>query len=181
MTRPALAVIDGGRRTGRAWLRELYSQYGGAVFGRCRYLLKNDASAEDAMQDVFARALTNEAGFRGEASPLTWLMKIATHHCLNLLRSDKAAWRDQYTRSQLSRTEGHGGPQPIEDRDLLRKSLARFDEETQRAVVHYFIDDMTLEEVSALIDLSIPTIRKRLRAFADETGEALRADAQEGA
>jgi threonyl-tRNA synthetase len=39
------------------------------------------------MQDVFAKALTHFATFRAEASPLTWLMKIATHHCLNILRA----------------------------------------------------------------------------------------------
>jgi RNA polymerase sigma-70 factor (ECF subfamily) len=74
MTRPALEVIEGGKSAGRAWLKELYSKYGGAVFGRCVYLLKNPTAAEDAMQDVFARAMANEASFRGESSALTWLM-----------------------------------------------------------------------------------------------------------
>ena len=177
MPRPALEVIDGGRATGRAWLKELYTKYGGAVFGRCRYLLKNEAAAEDAMQDVFARALVNEAGFRGEASALTWLLKIATHHCLNVLRGDGAAWKANYTRLQLSQGEGHGGAQQLEDRDTVRRSLARFDLETQQAVIHYFVDEMTLEEVAALVGRSVPTIRKRLSTFASQTGEALRADA----
>ncbi len=59
MTRPALEVIDGGKSAGRVWLKELYSKYGGAVFGRCRYLLKDSTQAEDAMQDVFAKALAH--------------------------------------------------------------------------------------------------------------------------
>ncbi|MEW5740506.1 MAG: sigma-70 family RNA polymerase sigma factor [Myxococcota bacterium] len=179
MSRPALEVIDGGRTTGRAWLQSLYAKYGAAVFGRCRYLLKDAAAAEDAMQDVFARALLNEASFRGEASPLTWLMKIATHHCLNLLRAEGAAWRDRYADLQLARGEAHGGAGALEARDAVRKSLTRFDEETQAAVVHYYVDEMTLEEVAALLGRSVPTIRKRLRTFADETGQAMRDDATE--
>lgn len=181
MSRPALAVIEGGRTTGRAWLKSLYARYGGAVFGRCRYLLKDAAAAEDAMQDVFARALTHEASFRGEASPLTWLMKIATHHCLNLLRSEGAAWRDRYVELQLARGEGHGGAGALEARDVVRRSLERFDDETQAAVVHYYVDEMTLDEVAALLGRSVPTIRKRLRTFSEATGQALRDDAREDA
>lgn len=171
--RPALQLIDGGKLTGRAWLQALYVKYGSAVFGRCRYLLKDAAQAEDAMQDVFARALIHEASFRNEASPLTWLMKIATHHCLNVIRSAGAAWRDDYATMQVVRGEGHGGSSSLEARDLVRKSLAKFDLETQQAVIHYWVDDLTLEEVAALLDRSVPTIRKRLRTFADATGAEL--------
>jgi RNA polymerase sigma-70 factor (ECF subfamily) len=171
--RPQLQLIDGGRTTGRAWLRELYVKYGSAVFGRCRFLLREAAAAEDAMQEVFAKALVNERGFRAEASPLTWLMTIATHHCLNVIRSRGAAWHDEYQAMQVVRGEAHGGPTELESRDLVRKSLAKFDLETQQAVVHYWVDELTLEEVAALLGRSVPTIRKRLKTFADEAGVSL--------
>jgi RNA polymerase sigma-70 factor (ECF subfamily) len=75
------------------------------------------------------------------------------------------------TSLQLVGGEGHGGAATLEARDLVRKSLARFDFETQQAVVHYWVDDLTLEEVAALLERSVPTLRKRLRAFADATGQ----------
>ena len=169
--RPALQIIEGGKTTGRAWLQSLYVKYGSAVYGRCRYLLRDGSAAEDAMQDVFARAMVNEGRFRNEASPLTWLMKIATHHCLNLIRSAGAGWRDEYAAIQVVRGESHGGAEVMEARDLVRKSLSKFDLETQQAVVHYWVDDLTLEEVAVVLERSVPTIRKRLRAFADATGQ----------
>ena len=169
--RPALQIIEGGKTTGRAWLQSLYVKYGSAVYGRCRYLLRDGSAAEDAMQDVFARAMVNEGSFRNEASPLTWLMKIATHHCLNLIRSAGAGWRDEYAAIQVVRGESHGGAEVMEARDLVRKSLSKFDLETQQAVVHYWVDDLTLEEVAVVLERSVPTIRKRLRAFADATGQ----------
>lgn len=174
---PRLSVVEGGKPAdGRAWLQTLYVRYGSAVFGRCRYLLKDAALAEDAMQDVFARALINESGFRNEASPLTWLMKIATHHCLNVIRGAGAAWRDEYATIQLVKGEAQGGTAAMEARDLVRKSLARFDLETQQAVIHYWVDDMNLEDVAKLLERSVPTIRKRLRTFAEATGQALGAE-----
>jgi RNA polymerase sigma factor (sigma-70 family) len=175
-SQPHLVVIAGGNAEPdpRAALRELYVRYGAAVHGRCRYLLRNDTKAEDAMQDVFARALEHHGGFRAEASPLTWLLKIATHHCLNLLRSERAGWRRRFERDQRARSgQAAEGPQALEHRDLVLKLLARFDLETQAAAIHYHVDEMTLEEVAALLGRSVPTVRKRLEAFAAACGEEL--------
>jgi RNA polymerase sigma factor (sigma-70 family) len=165
-----LHSIDGGKATGRVWLQALYEKYGSAVYSRCRYLLKDSAAAEDALHDVFARALAHDASFRSEASPLTWLLKIATNHCLNLIRSSGAAWHNEYADLQRVRGEGHGGTDNIEARDLVRKSLARVDLETQRAVIHYWVDGQTLEDVASMLNRSVPTIRSRLRTFAEVAG-----------
>ena len=173
MGKPILEVIPGGSAAdSRAALREMYSKYGGSVFGRCSYLLKDRSKAEDAMQDVFAKALTHFDDFRSESSPLTWLMKIATHHCLNVLRAERALWRRRYEREEQVRADaGTGGPQLFEDREAVRKALARCDVETQAAAVHYYVDEMTLEEVARLLGRSVPTVRKRLEAFAAVSGQ----------
>ncbi|MDQ3266546.1 MAG: sigma-70 family RNA polymerase sigma factor [Myxococcota bacterium] len=175
MARPALQLIKGSlQEEERGRLRELYEKYGAHVYGRCAYLLKDKAKAEDAMQDVFAKVLTHHTGFRAEASPLTWLIKIATHHCLNQLRGERAGWRGLFERQERSRPQGHGGEQQMEQREVVRSLLARFDPETQAAAVHYHVDEMTLEEVAALLGRSVPTIRKRLENFATLSGEELR-------
>ena len=171
VSKPALEVVTGGGAApSRAALEELYATYGGSVLGRCQYLLRDRAKAEDAMQDVFAKALTHWGEFRNDASPVTWLMKIATHHCLNLLRAERAPWHKRFARQERAREEGHGGPQALEDRDAVRRLLARLDFETQQAAIHYFVDEMTLEEVAALIGRSIPTVRKRLASVAALAG-----------
>jgi RNA polymerase sigma-70 factor (ECF subfamily) len=175
MPKPTLEVLQGGSAAdSRAALRELYSKYGGSVFGRCSYLLKDRSKAEDAMQDVFAKALTHLAEFRSEASPLTWLMKIATHHCLNVLRAERAPWHQRFARQERARGEGHGGPALLEDRDAVRKLLASLDLETQRAAIHYFVDEMTLEEVAEVIGRSVPTVRKRLESVAALAGKEIK-------
>lgn len=150
---------------------ELYARYAGAVYARCRYLLRGRAEAEDATQEVFARAFTHGEGFRAEASPLTWLVTIATRHCLNQLRASGAAWRAQLARDAQARGEGQAGP--AEARELVRQLLARFDDETQEAAVLYHVDEMTLEEVAAALGRSVPTVRKRLAQFAHEARQVL--------
>jgi RNA polymerase sigma-70 factor (ECF subfamily) len=162
---PALKVIPGGKPDPREVLRELYERYGPAVRNRCRYVLRDASEAEDAMHEVFAKAFTNLDRYRAEASPLTWLMQIATNHCLNLLRANKAAWKDEVLR--MAKASPAAPSAPIEGRDLVRALLVQVDEETQAAAIHYYVDEMTLDEVANAIGRSVPTVRKRLAQFAE--------------
>ena len=59
--------------------------------------------------------------------------------------------------------------------------LGKLDLETQQAAVHYFVDEMTLEEVAAAIGRSIPTVRKRLAGIAALAGRDLNEEAPEHA
>ncbi len=167
---PTFQVIPGEKglaaTDARAQLHELYERYGASVFGRCSYVLKDRGKAEDAMQDVFAKALVHYASFRSESSPLTWLIKIATHHCLNILRAERAGWHARFERETRARNTSDPGPQVFEMRDLVAKMLSLVDQETQAVAIHYHVDEMTLEEVAALLGRSVPTIRKRLADFA---------------
>jgi RNA polymerase sigma factor (sigma-70 family) len=166
-TKPHLTVVPSRGAPPREPLRELYEKYGASVHGRCAYLLRDPSSAEDAMQEVFAKALQSYEGFRAESSPLTWLMKIATHHCLNVLRAERAGWQQRYAAEERRRGEVQPSrPQAFELREEVRKLLGRFDLETQAAAIHYHVDEMTLEEVATLLGRSVPTIRKRLEDFA---------------
>lgn len=172
---PTFRIIPGEKglaaTDARADLHELYERYGGSVYGRCSYLLRDRNKAEDAMQDVFAKALTHYASFRQEASPLTWLIKIATHHCLNILRAERAGWHTRFERETRARAGADPGPQVFEMRELVMQMLARVDQETQAAAIHYHVDEMTLEEVAALLGRSVPTVRKRLSEFAALCGK----------
>src|SRR5690606_24731049 len=51
--------------------------------------LKNDAEAEDAIQEAYVRAFANLAQFAGEARFSTWLTKITVHEALGRLRYRK--------------------------------------------------------------------------------------------
>jgi RNA polymerase sigma-70 factor (ECF subfamily) len=172
---PTFRIIPGEKGLAaddaRADLRELYEKYGASVYGRCSYLLRDRSKAEDAMQDVFAKALVHYASFRQEASPLTWLIKIATHHCLNLLRAERAGWHARFEREARARNSTDPGPQVFEMRELVVQMLALVDQETQAVAVHYHVDEMTLEEVAALLGRSVPTVRKRLGEFAAICGK----------
>ena len=173
MSQPVLEIVSGGKPAdSRAALRELYTKYGGTVYGRCQYILRDATKAEDAMQDVFAKALTHWSEFRSEASPLTWLTRIATHHCLNVLRAERAPWHQRFAprdagarrrtrrapavRGSRRRAQAAGRARP---RDAAGgDSLLRGRDDAGRG--------------RGCAGRSVPTVRKRLAAVAALAGRA---------
>src|SRR3954452_15506278 len=55
----------------------------------CYRMLGSFQDAEDALQDTLLAAWQGLGGFAGRASIRTWLYRIATNRCLNVLRSIK--------------------------------------------------------------------------------------------
>ena len=155
--------------TDRELLSELYTKYGSRVYARCAYLLRDKEEARDAMHDVFIKVQHNLTSFRGDASPITWMTRIATNHCLNLIRAKRAAWHDRYKREVeggVTHAAGADVTTTLKDNSkLLRLALANVDPELAEIGVYYFVDEMTQHEICALVGLSAPTLRKRLREF----------------
>ncbi len=169
MTR--LTVIPGGQgdpdRVGTAaspagTVEDLYQRYAAAVFGRCRYLLKETEAARDATQEVFVKALRALPEFRAAASPVTWLLRIATYHCLNDLRAGRAAWREELARMRVA---SQATPFVPEQRELIRALLGTVSPDVQEMAVLYYVDELSQEEVAQVTGHSVPTVRKRLREF----------------
>jgi RNA polymerase sigma-70 factor (ECF subfamily) len=164
-----LRVLQGGRAGEEAGppshaglLHELYEKHAAAVYARCRYLLRDDGDARDALQDVFVKALRALPEFRAAASPSTWVLRIATHHCLNLHRERRAKWREQLKALQADRRHE---TEPPERRELVRVLLSAAPEEAQEVAVLYYVDELTQAEIAQELSRSLPTVRKRLREF----------------
>ncbi|MEM6531140.1 MAG: sigma-70 family RNA polymerase sigma factor [Myxococcota bacterium] len=156
-------------------VRELYEKYGRAVYRRCYYFLRNDDDAHDAMHEVFVKIVERYGNFRGESSPLTWCVRIATNHCLNVIRSRRAAWRERF---QQTATQAADLAQPdgraLWKGDLVREMLSRVPADVQEAAIYYFVDEMTQDEAAAAVGCSVPTLRKKLRRFIDVARKHIR-------
>jgi RNA polymerase sigma-70 factor, ECF subfamily len=140
----------------------LYRRYGDLVLGRCCSLLGNEAEGQDAMQEVFLRIHRYKDSFRGEARPSTFLYRVATNHCLNLLRSRKR--RPEDATDDLSWV-ADSLLDVVELRDLLDRLLVDQDERTRECVVYHFVDGMTHQQTGDLLGISDAAVRKRIARF----------------
>lgn len=161
-------------------LAELYDRYAHVVYHRCRRILGNDEEAQDAVHEVFAKVMRAGAefrggAFRGEASPMTWMYRISTNHCLNVIRNRSGrAKKHEVHKTDI---QGDGFTHPTEsqgfDHALLRRLLDEEDDETRACVVHTYFDDCTRQEVADLVGISVPTVRKRVATFLDRARRKL--------
>lgn len=143
-------------------VERLYRTYGPSVYRRARAILGEEQAARDAMQEVFIRALKAGEAFRGDASPTTWLYRVTTNHCLNLLRDAKR--RAELLREHLPAGEAARDP-GMEGRMTVAQVLARVPEELREVAVYYYVDQMSHDEIAALIGVSRRTVGNRLEAF----------------
>lgn len=149
----------------------LYRRYGDMVYGRCLSMLHNEADAVDAMQEVFLKAHRYAADFRGGSKPSTWLYRIATNQCLNVIRS-----RKRHPEDPVEEIQDHAPPAvgdsvltTLAQHQLVARLLAGWDERTQQCVVYCYMDGMTQDEVGELLGISGAAVRKRLAKFRTET------------
>ena len=146
----------------RPEIEALYRKFGPSVLRRARALLGEEQAARDAMQEVFIRALRAGEDFRADASPMTWLYRITTNYCLNLIR-------DRSRRAQLLAKAG--GPAattaPATTDELLtvRRLLRDVDPELKEIAVYYFVDQLNQDEIAALLGVSRRTIGYRIEQF----------------
>lgn len=159
-------------------LASLYDRYAHILLRRCRAILGNDEDARDAVQETFAKVIRYHAEFRSQASPLTWMYRISTNHCLNQLRDRGGRARKLEDRRHDVLVEESSRPTDDgPDRQAILRMLESADAETRACVIHTFFDDCTRQETADLVGLSVPTVRKRVNEFLEraraELGVAL--------
>jgi RNA polymerase sigma-70 factor (ECF subfamily) len=140
---------------------ELYRVYGPLVLRRARALLGEEQAARDAAHDVFVKVLGAFSEFRNEASPVTWLYRATTNHCLNMLRAKLRRPEVQRDDHDALASESIS----VADRMTLTTVLARVPEHLREIAVYYYLDQMSHEEIAGLTGLSRRTVGNRLVEF----------------
>src|SRR5258708_17202476 len=83
----AAALVEGVRSGDEAAFAALTEPYRRQLHLHCYRMLGSFDEAEDLVQETLLRAWRGRAGFEGRSSVRTWLYRIATNACLDLLES----------------------------------------------------------------------------------------------
>jgi RNA polymerase sigma-70 factor (ECF subfamily) len=165
--RRLIAECLGGRRDA---FGELVSRYQGRLYNAAVRLVDNQDDAADVVQEAFLNAYQSLHTFKGDAEFFTWLYRIAFNSAISLKRKRRAVvsldagGRDgpldpddpsEYVRpgAALERSE---------DEAQLRDALERLSHEHREVLVLKDIEGYKYEEIAAILDVPIGTIRSRL-------------------
>ena len=148
------------------------------VYSLVLRMLRQEQDAEDVTQQTFLSALEHLDGFRAEASFSTWLLRIATHAALKIIRKRQGL----ETVSLEAVTEEQDGfesvphPEYIADwrqspaqlvhqreiRRLLDAALAKLDERHRLVFLLRDVEGFSVKETAATLDLSEANVKVRL-------------------
>lgn len=145
-------------------LEATYLRYGPLVYRRCRTLLRSDAQAEEAMQDVFVK-LWQQRDSLHDGALSSLLFQMATQVSLNRLRTRRRHPEDADDARLMEIASATDEDERSTAALLLDKILGREPVSTRLIATLHYVDGMTLEEVAAEVSMSVSGVRKRLRTL----------------
>ncbi len=168
-------LVSRARQGDAAAFREIIRRNNRHLFRAARSVLRDDAEAEDAVQDAYLHAFQALAGFRGEASLSTWLTRIARNEALGRLRRRRstteldaieAAQEGQGASILMFPTALGGDPESVaarrEIRRLLESAIDDLPDVFRPVLVARDVDGMSVEETSEILGIRPETVRTRL-------------------
>jgi RNA polymerase sigma-70 factor (ECF subfamily) len=140
---------------------ELVRRHRLATYRVALRMLGDESDAEDATQDAFVQAWRNLAGFRADAAFSTWMYRVVTNRCLNMLRArrrteplpdDREAPASRPDRIAEARWQ-------VED---LKLAILRLTPEQRAPLVLRELQGCSYEEIAEALDVSISAVKSRL-------------------
>jgi RNA polymerase sigma-70 factor (ECF subfamily) len=159
------AVVALCARSDEVALAELYDRFGGVAYGLARRILRDDALAEDAVQDAYLAVWRGAARFvpeRGKAS--TWILTLVHRRAVDLVRRE-----DRRRGEPLERAAEPAAPATTEDeatlglqRRLVQQALAQLTPEQREALELGYYGGLTQRELAERLDQPLGTIKSRM-------------------
>lgn len=148
-----------------------YREYGPVIYRRCLRLLRDREAARDATQDVFIKLLREMEKLEQRETALPWAYRVATNHCLNVLRDTRRRGEEpvEVHLEVRADTRSRGYPEV----QLAHAVLVRFDAQTQAIAVGVFVDGMEHEEVAEVLGISRRTVSRKLDRFIENAKKFL--------
>jgi RNA polymerase sigma-70 factor (ECF subfamily) len=140
------------------------------LFRIARGILRNDAEAEDVVQETYVRALTHLEGFRGDSSLSTWLSRIAMNEAMGRLRGRRTSNPLQH-RSEAeiipfpASTATDDPERSMAQREIqlvVERAIDELPQPFRMVFVTRVMEEMTVEETSTLLGLKPETVKTRL-------------------
>ncbi len=144
-------------------LNLLYENYSNTLYGVIFKITKDDALAQDALQESFIKIWKNSKKYDSNKAKLfTWLYRIARNTAIDKLRSfnNRNSKEVQIEDSNVYKIATAELNQDVMD---LKKHVATLDQKYQIVLDALFFEGMTQQEASEELNIPLGTIKSRLK------------------
>jgi RNA polymerase sigma-70 factor (ECF subfamily) len=152
---------------------EIVEIYKDKVFQLCYRMIGNSHEAEDLAQEAFIRAYININSFHMDKKFSTWLYRIATNLSIDRIRKKKP---DVFLDAEVKGMEGLtmysqlaadiSTPEEevvsLELQETVQNEILKLPDKYRTVIVLKYIEELSLKEISDILDLPISTIKTRM-------------------
>jgi RNA polymerase sigma-70 factor (ECF subfamily) len=147
-------------------LGELYDRYRQLVFRTALAITGDQEAASDLLQDVFLRLFRFADRIDLQRPLQPWLYRMTANLAYTWLKRDRrwlrplenlADWLASSTRNLT-----HEAVESIDDWDRLQRAVASLPISQRVVVVLYYLDDLSLQEISDILEIPVGTVKSRL-------------------
>ena len=145
----------------------LYNAHGQALLGYLSRSFGNAEAAEDLLHETFVQALRGLDRLAAATSPRAWLFGIARRVGLAALRRR----RMQPLPEGLAAAQA----QEADDRlDRMRRAIGRLPPHQRETLQLRLVDDLSYDEIAAVLEIPVGTVRSRLHNAVRTLGELVK-------
>ena len=150
---------------------QLVHLYEKRVFALTHRMCKNPEDAAEAAQEAFLSAWQGLPFFRGDSSFSTWIYRLASNACVDLLRregrhSGAAGPSFDDASVQLDVSDKGADPQKSleqsEIRDSINRGLELLSPQHREVLILREMHQRSYDEISEILDLDVGTVKSRL-------------------
>ena len=148
----------------RLAMQVLFARHHVRVFRFVLRLVRNEATAEDLISEVFLDVWRQAGKFEGRSAVSTWLLSIARFKALSVLRRKPEAELDEETAEAIEDTSDT--PDVVLEKkqkaDIIRKCLGGLSAEHREIVDLVYYHEKSVDEVAHILDVPPATVKTRM-------------------
>jgi RNA polymerase sigma factor (sigma-70 family) len=135
-----------------------------AAYNLARWLVRNEADAEDVVQEAFLRAFKFFGGFHG-GDGRSWLLTIVRNTCYTWLQQNRARDLTIQFDEEVHSTEANN-PESVllegVDRQMLKQALEELPVEFREVVILRELEGLSYKEIAGIAEVPVGTVMSRL-------------------
>ncbi len=147
-------------------LGDLYERYQHMVYRTALAVTGDPAAAADLLQDVFLRMHRFADRIDPERPLEPWLYRTTTNLTYTWIKRHKRLLRPLEDIAEWISGGNKQSPAQITEKDEewedIRKAIARLPLVQRMVVVLYYVNDLSLQEISEILDVPVGTVKSRL-------------------
>jgi RNA polymerase sigma-70 factor (ECF subfamily) len=169
-------LVELARSGDEGAVRSIVKRYNRRLYRVARAVTRDDAEAEDIVQETYVRAFAHLDTFRGEAALPTWLTRIALNEALGRMRRQRSAADVQKALAADERNEtsvimfptatAASNPETAfarrQVRDLVEQAVDELPEAFRMVFVLRTIQELSTEETAMHLAIKPETVKTRL-------------------